>query len=895
MTMAGEDDPTLQAVPHDPESALVTGRQVRTRKIVKRTFRISYHDVSTLLPECAAILGLLALIWVGTFVILSREKLHELEFAENTMTALSKIYSETTTRIFSDIDLTLRGVQSSYGQLGANFDIDRWTNQQSHHDKLRVQITIIDRDGYVVKSTLARSNSKPISIADRPHFKYQLDPSRDDLYISDPVLGRGSGNWTIQLTRKLLTSDGGFDGVVVLSLGFDQLSKFYDSARAAGADVAIINGRGAVIAESDGQMPASLPSSQWILGVGNGTDMMHDTDGSLLSRTRIPDFPVYVLVTRPQDKMLSRYQTAVRNFTLVATLASAVVAFIGAFWISQRHRNSTTSRALAITLAGMNQGIAMINDRGTLSVANETALRLLTQPGTRQPEIGDDVSFGWLLEHSQRLVKTKDDYDLIGDAPSEARTVTHEGRVIEIRTADLPEGGQVHTFTDVTQQSEFQSRIHYLAHHDALTGLPNRLNLERRIAQMLKNAEATGGKVLVMFIDLDGFKGVNDTLGHETGDHLLIRVADAISSSASSGDFVARLGGDEFIFVRSTSGDVEVASSVADMLLEKISDPVIIDGHELRISTSIGIAVAPRDGTDHHSLFKRADIALYRAKNEGRATKRFFEASMGEHLDRRMMLEEDLRAALKAGALEVHYQPQFDINASRVVCFEALVRWNHPVHGWISPQAFIPVAEECGLIARLGGYVLERACSDAAAWPSPCQVGVNISAYQLLEAGFADHVRAILERTGLPPQRLELELTESAMVDTTRHLISTLEDIRNQGISLALDDFGTGYSSLNNLLRFHFDKVKIDKSFVQEQMRDGEARAILEAILAMSRHIGLKVTAEGVETEQQLAMLREQGCVVCQGYLFGRPAINRTAVQLLTDLAADVVIPAGDD
>lgn len=894
MTMAGEDSPVLQAAPHDLESAAVTGRQVPTRKAVKRTFRISYHDVRTLLPECAAILGLLALIWVSTFVILWREKQHELEFAENTMAALSKIYSETTTRIFSDIDLTLRGVQSSFAQLGTNFDIDRWTSQQGHNDKLRVQISIIDRDGFVVKSTLARSNSKSISIADRPHFQYQLDPSRDDLYISDPVLGRGSGNWTIQLTRKLLTPDGAFGGVVVLSLGFDQLSRFYDSARPAGADVTIINGRGAVIAESDGQMPASLPSSRWILQAGNHTDIMHDTDGSLLSRTKIADFPVYVLVTRPRDRMLSRYQTAVRNFTLVATLASAVVAFMGAFWISQRQRNATTSRALAITLAGINQGIAMIDGRGTLSVANETALRLLTRPGTRQPEIGDDVSVGWLLERSQNPARAMDRFELMDEAPSEARTVLHEGRVIEIRTADLPEGGQVHTFSDVTQQSESQSRIHYLAHHDVLTGLPNRLNLECRIAQMLRHAQAAGDNVLVMFIDLDGFKGVNDTLGHETGDHLLIRVADAISSSASAGDFVARLGGDEFIFVRSTSGDIEVASRVADTLLEKISDPVIIDGHELRISTSIGIAVAPRDGTDHHSLFKRADIALYQAKNEGRATKRFFENSMGEHLDRRMMLEEDLHAALKAGALEVHYQPQFDISTSRVVCFEALARWNHPVHGWISPQAFIPVAEECGLIARLGGYVLERACTDAAAWPSPCQVGVNISAYQLLEAGFADHVRAILERTGLPPHRLELELTESVMVDSTRHLISTLDDIRKQGISLALDDFGTGYSSLNNLLRFHFDKVKIDKSFVQEQMRDGEARAILEAILAMSRHIGLKVTAEGVETEQQLAMLREQGCVVCQGYLFGRPAINRTAVRILTDPGAHAALPAGD-
>jgi EAL domain-containing protein (putative c-di-GMP-specific phosphodiesterase class I) len=280
-------------------------------------------------------------------------------------------------------------------------------------------------------------------------------------------------------------------------------------------------------------------------------------------------------------------------------------------------------------------------------------------------------------------------------------------------------------------------------------------------------------------------------------------------------------------------------------------------------------------------LFKKAEIALYRAKDEGRATYRIFEPGMDERINRRAMLEDDLRDALDTGALEVHFQPQFESVTKRIAGFEALARWHHPRHGWVPPAAFISVAEECGLISRLGLFVLEQACQQAMSWNADCFVAVNVSAFQLLDARFVDLVIGVLARTGLPAERLELELTESVMTDSGRQTARALASLRELGVSLALDDFGTGYSSLSNLLRFRFDKVKIDRSFIQEQHRDAEARAILEAILAMGRHIGIKVTAEGVETEEQFVMLRDQGCGLIQGHLLGFALPGQSTLELL--------------
>jgi diguanylate cyclase (GGDEF)-like protein len=374
-----------------------------------------------------------------------------------------------------------------------------------------------------------------------------------------------------------------------------------------------------------------------------------------------------------------------------------------------------------------------------------------------------------------------------------------------------------------------------------------------------------------MMIDLDGFKGINDTLGHDAGDQLLIVVARRLQELVRETDFVARLGGDEFVVMQPALRHVEEATSLARRVLQRLGDPVEVVGQEVRIGASIGIAFHPQDGEDCDALLKHADIALYRAKADGRGAFRCFDEQMIRAVNEHRLLESDLRSALDNQELEVHFQPEVSGGSLEISGFEALARWRHPTRGYISPAIFIPVAEQCGLINRLGCWVLEQACAAAAAWQPQRRVAVNVSLLQLRDGELSDQIAAILARTGLPAELLEIEVTESVMADDNRNVLDTLHVLKEMGISITLDDFGTGYSSLSYLRRFPFDKIKIDRSFVQGQANDQGVRIILEAILAMCHNLGLAVVGEGVETRQQLTMLQHRGCTEVQGYLLGRP------------------------
>ena len=864
-------------------SSFDTGVANRLWRLMRRA--LIGRGLRSVLPEMLAILGLLGMIWVSTVIILERERAHALETARSITVALSEAFAETTARIVSEVDQTLLSARTSLAQLGKDFDIQRWAHDQIRNDQLRVQVALMDKDGDVIKSTLERSNQARINIGDRPHFRYQLDPSHDELYISDPVIGRGSKERTIQFSRKVLNQDGEFTGVVVLSLGCAELSRLYSTAGTDEGSVTIANERGVIIAASDASQEvvgfkAIIPPAA-VQTKDNGRPYVlvakHD---DLLAYKQLKRYPITTIIRRNADQIYARYRVTARHFLVASSLASLMVLLLGIFWVSQRRRAVESSHALSVTLSSVVQGIAMIDFRGRLSVINDRARTLLgisKQSSSAAEEMID------------RLVNTGNPCLVSGqaDTPDPKRqslvSIAEDGQVIEISTTCLPDGGKVHTLTDITEQHKAQSRIHHLAHHDALTELPNRVLLADRIRAALSNAEATDQKVVVMFLDLDGFKGVNDTRGHLFGDRLLQHVAGLIKSTIAVDDFVARLGGDEFTIVREGVSDLSEALRLAPMLIDRISDPVTIDGREVRVSASIGIAVFPRDGSDHHELFRHADIALYRAKNEGRATYRMFQRGMDESLQRRMLLEAELRSALDAGKLEVHFQPQVEIGSLRIVGFEALARWQHPGLGWVPPTDFIALAEECGLINQLGAFVLRQACREATSWPASCYVAVNVSPLQLLDTGFPELVRNVLVEAGLPPRRLELEITESAMTDSGGHTMAALESLQALGVRLALDDFGTGYSSLSNLLRIRFEKVKIDSSFVRGQLHDPKAHAIVAAILAMSEHMGLTVTAEGVETEAHLAMLRGQKCPLIQGYLSGRAIASGETLKLLRD------------
>jgi diguanylate cyclase (GGDEF)-like protein len=439
--------------------------------------------------------------------------------------------------------------------------------------------------------------------------------------------------------------------------------------------------------------------------------------------------------------------------------------------------------------------------------------------------------------------------------------------VNEHRTAD---GGTVVLYTDISELKHRENQIRHLAYHDTLTGLPNRALFHQRVDRALAGARPRNEIVVVMCIDVDHFKNVNDSLGHSAGDAVLKCIADRLREAVRETGTVARLGGDEFGIVF-TDLAPEHATKVAGQLLNAVSQPVDFHGHQLARGISIGIATSATDGDETENLLKNADLALYRAKADGRGTFRFFESDMDARAQARRALEIDLRQALAKRQFELHYQPQVDIDTGEVLALEALVRWRHPERGLIPPMEFIPLAEETGLIIGLGEWVLHQACLEATKWPNSVRVAVNVSPVQFRNHDLAQVVGRILTETGLPPSRLEIEVTESLLLRDAEANLKALNHLKRLGLRISMDDFGTGYSSLANLRSFPFDKIKIDRSFVSDLENNADSAAIVRAVLGLGHSLGMTTCAEGVETQEQLVRLRREGCTEVQGFYYSRP------------------------
>jgi diguanylate cyclase (GGDEF)-like protein/PAS domain S-box-containing protein len=450
---------------------------------------------------------------------------------------------------------------------------------------------------------------------------------------------------------------------------------------------------------------------------------------------------------------------------------------------------------------------------------------------------------------------------------------------------------QVIAVRDLRARKEAEQHIRYLAHHDALTALPNRRHFNEQIDREIAGLPP-GMKLGVLCFDLDRFKEVNDLFGHAAGDNVLQAVAQRIAPLLGKDQVMARLGGDEFAILLPKLASPEIAGRLADDILEALRIKGGADGVDA-ISASIGIAICPDDAPDHEALMTCADTALYRDKTEGRATYRFFEAGMGEAVRDRRILEHDLRQAVARNQMSLVYQPQSDIRNGAVVGFEALLRWTHPSRGAVSPGVFIPIAEEAGAILDIGEWVLRTACKEAASWTQPLTIAINVSAVQIYNENFARLVHEVLLETGLAPSRLELEITETALVRDLNRALMTLRQVKALGVRIAMDDFGTGYSSLSNLRAFPFDKIKIDGSFIKSVNANDQAATIVRAVLGLGRGLGLPVLAEGVETSAELDFLRDELCDEVQGYLLGRPATIGDFRALTHDAAADVA-PAGE-
>lgn len=461
--------------------------------------------------------------------------------------------------------------------------------------------------------------------------------------------------------------------------------------------------------------------------------------------------------------------------------------------------------------------------------------------------------------------------------PVPIRLRLSDDRLLDCTLRSLSSGGFVLSMDDVTTYV----RNAELAERDALTGLANRKALRDRLVERLASAARTGQATAVLYVDLDRFKAVNDTLGHPLGDALLRKVAERFKSALRDGDVVARLGGDEFAVIQSDSPQPAGATALATRLVDLIGRAYAIDGHILHIGASVGVAIAPNDGYEPDVLLKNADLALYRAKAEGRGCHRFFEPGMDERMQARRSMEIDLRRALALKQLELVYQPQFDLASNVIIGFEALIRWHHPTRGVVPPGEFIPLAEEIGVISAIGEWVLRTACKQAAAWPMPVSIAVNLSPVQFRGGKLAETVISALAQSQLPVQRLELEITEGALLDNTDEVLNVLNRLRELGVAVSMDDFGTGYSSLGYLQKFPFDKIKIDQRFIRDIDAQADRQAIFRAVTSLASTLRMKTIAEGVETEAELACIRAAGCDEVQGYLTGRPMPAGAAMALL--------------
>jgi diguanylate cyclase (GGDEF)-like protein len=844
---------------------------------------------------------------VGITIVQLRDDAIQAAIADTTN--IATVLSGQFARSIQSVDLVLNDVRTRIQELGygESRDMRRTLDTRNFHDALRERlarlpqasiIAVTDEHGKIIVTT-ARWPVPGINISDRDYFKELQAATDDKLSISLPFVNVATGVNTIAYARRLVGNDGNFIGMVFVGMNTEYIRSVFDS-------VGALQDLNFALLRADRRLILSYPSSELHVEPLNDMNskwqlMVAAGGGSFLSSGRqfgvpryvavrpLVEYPLVIHASIAQPAALARWRqralsigfgTLVVLCCSIGLLIAVVRQFrrLGASQASMREnsrRLKSANMRFDAALNNMSQGLCLFDVEHNVVVVNERYRQIYGLAP-------DQVQVGTSLRQILEYCRANGTYDGPGVDEYVARHRRSslelrqfgDGRVISILHHALPDGGCLTTHEDITDRQRTEAKIAYMAHHDLLTGLANRTLFSDRIEEAGARLQRRGEVFAVLMLDLDRFKHVNDTLGHPIGDLLLKEAAQRVKSALRQTDVLARLGGDEFAIIQTSDSDTDQRSGatvLANRIIDQVTKPFDIDGHRVSIGTSIGIALAPTDGIDPSELMKKADMALYRAKAEGRNCSRFFDPAMTVESDARQQLEDALRQAIEQDELELHYQPVVDAQTRQICAMEALVRWRHPVRGLLYPDQFIGLAEESGLIVALGAWVLQRACTDAATWPSHIRIAVNVSAVQLKKRNLLDLVMCAMVECGLLPGRLELEITETALIQNDADDWSMMHQLKNIGVEFALDDFGTGYSSLSNLTTFPFDRIKIDRSFTHNMSKRVECAAVVSAALTLARALSIHTTAEGVETEEQAEILRAAGVECFQGYLFGRP------------------------
>ncbi|HYZ63442.1 MAG TPA: EAL domain-containing protein [Acetobacteraceae bacterium] len=829
---------------------------------------------------------------------------------------LSIALAEQTARSLQAVDLVLQDTASrveaaaaksgaAVGEAMASPEVNGMLRERLRNMPQLDAITLVDPKGRIVNFTRTFP-PPPMDVADREYFRAFQDGTRTVPFISAPLRSRVSGQWSLFLARPVEPSASQPPALVLAVIPVGAIEGVYQA-------VTTKPGSSVTLLREDGLILARFPREDSMLGQVRPAS---DGEPLLVARTTLARNGLVLEVSVSEWAALAGWRRQAVAILLFAAAAATCMGLmlrtitrqLGAerdakAALGARNRDleeascrlaaqareleqtaaalrggerllAERSATLNTTLEHIDQGIMMVDANKTVAAYNRRVVEMLGLPDellARRPGFDEVLQYQWETGEFTRTAPNVRAFVRSGGILERAQVYERErpnGRTIEVRSLPLPGGGIVRTYTDITERKAAEARIQRTALFDELTGLPNRVALGQALAEKLPSC-AEGQRLALLYIDLDRFRLINDASGHEVGDRLLVEAGQRVRAEAGPEDVVCRIGGDEFAVVQLCEPGDE-AQALADRLLARLAEPYVVNGRRLAVTASIGLAVAEHEA-DPETLRRNADIAMYLAKDAGRNRLRRYEPSMAAAQQEQFQLEQALREALDQDAFQLLYQPVVAVESNAVVGYEALLRWTDRVRGEVAPPLFIPVAEANGLIVPLGRWVLERACREAASWPNTCSVAVNLSPVQFQQPEFLEMVLGCLSRSGLTPDRLELEITEGVLLQDSGAVLETMHALRRAGVSITLDDFGTGHASLSYLRRFPFDKIKIDKSFIRNLRHDRSSDAIVDAVLLLGRRLGLRVVAEGVEDEAQLAQLRAMHCPYVQGFLTGRP------------------------